>query len=119
MNRSFIIVIVSAAALIGVIAGLVLILRKASTAVSRQAPDSDLAMKLTPTGVVLSLCLVGSWTLGLAARSLTPESPLGQFLSDARGVVAGAVGSIAVFGVLAVLFGICGSPIVKSSDRDA
>jgi UDP-N-acetylmuramyl pentapeptide phosphotransferase/UDP-N-acetylglucosamine-1-phosphate transferase len=79
----------------------------------RESPENDLALRLSPTGVGLCVFMVALLLLGVAARALSPDGPLGRFLQDARGIVAGCVGLSIVMLIAGLVFEKLGYPITK------
>jgi hypothetical protein len=92
--------------------------QKAARYVARHAPESDLAVEITPTGTVLTALMVGCWVLCLAARALAPHSSLGAFVSNPDGMAAVFAGSIIFFSLVAVILQRLGYPVAKRGKRD-
>jgi len=118
MSRQVLGIAILVAAVLAVIVVFVAVGRKVSRSVSKNAPDSPFAVSMTPSGVVLMLCLVSSWVAGMAARELTPESSLGQLLNRPMGLIAGWAISVTAFAVAAALLGWFGSPISRRKRCD-
>jgi hypothetical protein len=93
------------------ILGIVMAGRWLSRRVVAKDPGSELVRPLAKTGIALNACLVVMLLLGLCARQLAPESPLGAFLVTPRGVIAGLVALCIGFAVAQAAFRACGYPI--------
>ena len=91
--------------------------QKISRAVAKHAPESELAVKITPTGTVLSALMVGFWVLCLAARALAPQSSLGAFVGTPDGMAAVFAASLVFFPILAVILQKLGYPISTRGQR--
>lgn len=91
--------------------------QKVSRSVAKHAPDSELAVEITPTGTVLTALMVGCWVLCLAARALAPQSVLGAYVSNPDGMAAVFAASLIFFPLIAVILQKLGYPIAKSGRR--
>ena len=91
--------------------------QKVSRAVAKHAPESELAVEITPTGTVLSALMVGCWVLCLAARALAPQSSLGVFVSNPDGMAAVFAACLIFFPLVAVIRQKLGYPIAKRGGR--
>jgi hypothetical protein len=91
---------------------------KISKHVQKHDPDSELVVRITPVGNVLTACLVGLWGACVIAVKLAPKSALGVFLGTTDGVLAVIVGSIFFYAVSASVLEKVGHPIMKRGSRD-
>ena len=92
--------------------------QKVSRAVAKHAPESELAVEITPTGTVLSALMVGCWVLCLAARALAPHSSLGAYVRNPDGMAAVFAASLIFFPIIAVILQRLGYPIAKRGERN-
>ena len=104
-------------ALIAVIGVLVYFGMKLSRAVEKNKPESDMAARVTPTGLALYGCMTAVLVLFLAAVTLEPDGRLGSFLRSAGGLVVALVGTVVFFSVAAKIFENIGYPILKRGPR--
>jgi len=91
--------------------------RRLSKHVQKQAPESDLAVSITPTGNVLFGGMVGFWGACLIAWKLAPSSSLGAFVSTIDGAAMALGGSVLVFAVAMVVLEKLGHPSIKRGGR--
>jgi hypothetical protein len=87
-----------------------------SRAWARRHPESHAVAEVTPTGIALVGCLVLALTVGVAARSLAPDSGLGSFLSTFDGIRVGAIMAVGVFTIAAVVLDRLGHPTIKRKE---
>lgn len=93
--------------------------RKLSIAVQDQAPESDLAATVTPTGTALAAGVIGCWVACLAVRELEPETRLGVVLSNTDGVILVAVAPVFIIALAAAILDKFGYPAMKRGGRGA
>ena len=105
---------VIAIVLIGLI---VLFGRQYSKHIQKKAPESDLAVNITPTGNVLFGGMVGFWGACIIAHKLAPQSALGAFVSTVDGATTAFGGSVVVFVIAMVVLEKLGHPSIKRGDR--
>lgn len=89
-----------------------------SRAVQKDAPDSDLVLRVTMTGTVLYASLFGFWVACLAARALQPASALGSLVSSTDGLAATFIVSFILVIVVAGILEKLGYPITKKGRDD-
>ena len=91
--------------------------KKFSKLIQEQAPESDFAVSITPTGNVLFGGMVGFWGACLSAWKLAPQSALGTFVSTIDGAVTAIGGSVVVFAIAMVVLEKLGHPSIKRGGR--
>ena len=91
--------------------------RKLSGFVRKHAPESDLAMRVTPTGNALAACMAGFWGACIIAFKLAPKSTLGAFLGTTDGVLVVILGSIFFWVTAAIILDKFGYPIARRGSR--
>jgi len=76
-------------------------------------PTSDLAGVITPTGFALNGCFVLVLIVGKAAREIEPNGPLGAFLNQPGGQIAGVLIAVIGYNVAAAALSRLGHPIMR------
>jgi hypothetical protein len=80
----------------------------------RRHPRADVARAvITPTGYALSGCLTLVLLVGIAARQLEPNGPLGQFLNRPSGLLAGTVVVLLGFSIAGATLDKLGYPTTR------
>jgi hypothetical protein len=98
---------------IAVISALYYFGMRLARAIERKAPESEVAAKVTPTGLALCGCVTALLVLFLTAAKLKPDGPLGSFVRSSEGLMAALVGTVAFFSGAAWFFERIGYPIVR------
>ena len=71
------------------------------------------SLKVTPTGVALTLAMITVMFISIAATVLEPDGPIGSMLRVPAGFATGVIGLLLTFWLFALLFAAIGSPIIK------
>lgn len=93
--------------------------KKLSKFVQKNAPESDLAINITPTGNALFAIMAGFWGVCIIAYELAPNSKLGVFVGTADGLTVVVLGSLFLPGIVALILNKLGFPTFKRGGNDA
>lgn len=91
--------------------------RKINKVVLQRAPDTSMALHITPAGSALWACVVSLWLICLVAAKLRPDSPLGAFSGSLAGAGLVLAGSMLIVAVAAAILEKFGYPIAVSSEK--
>lgn len=102
------------AVVLGSIAALVLIGAWASQLAARRNPRASLPPgRITPCGGAITVCYVAAMSALAITRRLSPEGPVGVFLSSPDGAQIALIAGMATFAIAASILYVMGYPIVQ------
>jgi heme/copper-type cytochrome/quinol oxidase subunit 2 len=89
---------------------------KLNKAVGKHAPEINLPLNITWSGIILFACIVAFWICCVAIRALRPESSFGIFLNSPDGIAAALIGSLFVAAIAGAVLERFGYPIAEKGD---
>ena len=116
--RAIIAISLFACIVIGACAAMALIGICVARLLKKYSPNHFALAPVTPTGIALIACLTLMLVLFTAARTLAPDSSLGDLLSTGYGLITAAGCLLIGFVAAAVALQLLGSPLFKAPKRD-